>query len=60
MKISIKPFECHYPRFGESNVDINEFKKNYRNKCYINQKVIHHNHMLKKIISLITSVIIVT
>ena len=32
MKISIKPFECHYPRFGESNIDINEFKKNYKNK----------------------------
>ena len=48
MKISIKPFECHYPRFGESNIDINEFKKNYKNKCYINQKVIHHNHMLKE------------
>ena len=48
MKISIKPFECHYPRLGESNVDINEFKKNYQNKCYINQKVIHHNHMLKE------------
>ena len=26
MKISIKPFECHYPRFGESNIDINEFQ----------------------------------
>ena len=48
MKISIKPFECHYPRFGESNIDINEFKKKYKNKCYINQKVIHHNHMLKE------------
>ena len=48
MKISIKPFECHYPRFGEPNVDINEFKKNYNHKCYINQKVIHHNHMLKE------------
>ena len=45
MKISIK---CHYPRFGESNIDINEFKKNYKNKCYINRKVIHHNHMLKE------------
>ena len=22
MKISIKPFECYYPRFGESNIDI--------------------------------------
>ena len=48
MKISIKPFECHYPRFGESNVDIKEFIKKYKNKCYINQKVIHHNHMLKE------------
>ena len=48
MKISIKPFECHYPRFGESNIDINEFKKKYKNKCYINQKVIHHNHILKE------------
>ena len=47
MKISIKPFEWHYPRFGESNIDITEFKKKYKNKCYINQKVIHHNHMLK-------------
>ena len=48
MKISIKPFECHYPRFGESNIDINEFKKKYKNKGHINQKVIHHNHMLKE------------
>ena len=59
MKISIKPFECHYKKFGESNVDINEFKKKYKNKCYINQKVIHHNHSKNSIISLITSVIIV-
>ena len=48
MKISIKPFECHYKKFGESNVDIKEFKKKYKNKCYVNQKVIHHNHMLKE------------
>ena len=48
MKISIKPFQDHYKKFGESNVDINEFKKNYKNKCYVNQKVIHHNHMLKQ------------
>ena len=27
MKISIKPFEDHFKKFGESNVDINEFKK---------------------------------
>ena len=46
MKISIKPFECHYKKFGESNVDIKDLK--YKNKCYINQKVIHHNHMLKE------------
>ena len=30
MKISIKPFECHYPRFGESNIHINEFKKKHK------------------------------
>ena len=47
MKISIKPFECHYKKFGESNIDINEFKKKYKNKCYINQKVMHHNHSKK-------------
>ena len=60
MKISIKPFDCHYKKFGESNVDIKEFTKKYKNKCYINQKVIHHNHMLKESTLLITSVIIVT
>ena len=59
VKIAIKPFECHYKKFGESNVDINEFKKKYKKKCYINQKVIHHNHSKNSIISLITSVIIV-
>ena len=47
MKISIKPFQCHYTKFGESNVDKNKFKKNYKSKCYMNKKVIHHNHMLK-------------
>ena len=47
MKISIKPFEDHYKKFGESNVDIKEFKKKYKNRCYINQKVIHHNHSKK-------------
>ena len=47
MRISIKPFECHYKKFGESNIDINEFKKKYKNKCYINQNVIHHNHSKK-------------
>ena len=48
MKISIKPFECHCKKFRESNIDMNEFKKIYKNKCYINKKVIHHNHMLKE------------
>ena len=48
MKISIKPFQDHFSKFGESNVDIEEFKKNYKNKCFVNQKVIHHNHMLKE------------
>ena len=47
MKISIKPFECHYKKFGESNIDIKEFLKKYKNKCYINKKVIHHNHSKK-------------
>ena len=48
MKISIKPFDDYSKKFGESNVDIKEFKKKYKNKCYINKKVIHHNHMLKE------------
>ena len=48
MKISIKPFKDYFEKFGESNIDINEFKKIYKNKCYINRKVIHHNHMLKE------------
>ena len=47
MKISIKPFQDHFSKFGESNVDIKEFKKNYKNKCFVNQKFIHHNHMFK-------------
>ena len=48
MKISIKPFQDYFTRFVEANVDIKEFKKNYKNKCFVNQKVIHHNHMLKE------------
>ena len=47
-KISIKPFDDYFKIFGESNIDINEFKKKYKNKCYINKKVIHHNQMLQK------------
>ena len=30
MKISIKAFECHYPRFEESNININEFKRSIK------------------------------
>ena len=45
MKISIKPFECHYKKFGESKINIKDLK--YKNKCYINQKIIHHNHSKK-------------
>ena len=48
MKISIKPFKDHFPIFGESNVNIQEFKKNYKNKIFMNNKIIHHNHMLKE------------
>ena len=47
MKISIKPFEDHFKKFGESNIDINEFKDKYKNKCYINKKVMHYNHSKK-------------
>ena len=47
MKISIKPFDDYFKKYGESNVDIEEFEKKYKNKCYINKIVIHHNHMLK-------------
>ena len=47
MKLSIKPFKDYYTKFGESNVDIKEFKKNYKNKCYVNQKISHHDHSKK-------------
>ena len=48
MKISIKPFKDHFPRFGEPNINIKEFKKKYKNNCYINKKVIHHDHSKKE------------
>ena len=48
MKISIKPFKDHFPRFGEPNINIKEFKKKYKNVCYINKKVIHHDHSKKE------------
>ena len=38
MKISIKPFKDFYPKFGESNINIKEFKKTYKNICYVNKK----------------------
>ena len=48
MKISIKPFKDHFQKFGEANIDIKEFKKKYKNICYINKKVIHHDHSKKE------------
>ena len=47
MKISIKPFKDYYAKFGESNINIKEFKKTYKNICYVNIKVIHHDHSKK-------------
>ena len=44
MKISIKPFKDHFQKFGESNINIKEFKEKYKNICYVNKKVIHHDH----------------
>ena len=48
MKISIKPFKDHFQKFGEPNINIKEFKKKYKNICYINKKVIHHDHSKKE------------
>ena len=48
MKISIKPFKDFYPKFGEPNINIKDFKKTYKNICYINKKVIHHDHSKKE------------
>ena len=48
MKISIKPFKDHFIKFGEPNINIKEFKKKYKNICYINKKVIHHDHSKKE------------
>ena len=48
MKIAIKSFKDYYPQFGISNVDMNEFKKDYKITTYVNKKVIHHNHMFEK------------
>ena len=48
MKISIKPFKDNFQKFGEPNINIKEFKKKYKNNCYINKKVIHHDHSKKE------------
>ena len=44
MKVIIKPFKDYYTQFGISNVDLKEYKERYKNKIYINKKVIHHLH----------------
>ena len=46
MKISIKPFKDYFKKFGEPN--IKEFNKKYINTCYVNKKVIHHDHSKKE------------
>ena len=48
MKISIKPFKHYCEKFGEVNIDMKSFKKRYKNICYKNHKVIHHNHTKKE------------
>ena len=48
MKISIKPFKDFYPKFGEPNIDMKEFKKKYKSICYVNKKDIHHDHSKKE------------
>ena len=48
MKISIKPFKDYFLRFGEPNINIKDFKKKYKNNCYVNKKVIHHDHSKKE------------
>ena len=48
MKISIKPFKDYFQKFGESNINMKEFKKKYKNICYVNNKVIHHDHSKKE------------
>ena len=48
MKISIKPFKDYFSKFGEPNINFKDFKKKYKNNCYINKKVIHHDHSKKE------------
>ena len=47
MKLSVKRIKDHFTKFGESNIDFKDYKKNYKITAYVNRKVIHHNHMLK-------------
>ena len=48
MKVSIKPFKDYFSKFGESNIiNIKEYNKNYKNKTFVNRKVIHHDHTKK-------------
>ena len=48
MKLIIKPFKDNYQKFGISNVNLKEYKERYKNKIYINKKVIHHLHYKSK------------
>ena len=49
MKLSIKPFKDYFTKFGESNIiNIKEYNKNYKNKIFTNNKVMHHNHTKKE------------
>ena len=48
MKISIKPFKDHFQKFGEPNINLKEFNKKYKNNCYVDKKVIHHDHSKKE------------
>ena len=48
MKILIKPFKDYFQKFGEPNINMKEFKKKYKNICYVNKKVIHHDHSKKE------------
>ena len=49
MKVSIKPFKDYFKKFGESNIiNIKEYNKNYKNKIFVNKKVIHHDHTKKE------------
>ena len=47
LKISIKPFKDYFQKFGEPNINMKELKKTYKNICYVNKKVIHHDHSKK-------------